>query len=136
MRQKRGGERAGERRAPQGTMAHGDSKTAVAGTPGAYSGTGGHGAQLLRRMVEHLQERMACRETQLEARADDMRDPVTKRVEMALIRYNPKITEMEVRRRPNWRPRRSGGETGMEDREGDELRDRLMERSRKRIRQI
>ena len=52
--------------------------------------------RLLRRMVEHLQERMACRETQLEARAEDMRDPVTKRVKMALIRYNPKITEMEV----------------------------------------
>ena len=35
--------------------------------------------RLLRRMVEHLQERMACREAQLEARAEDMRDPVTKR---------------------------------------------------------
>ena len=92
--------------------------------------------RLLRRMVKHLQERMACRETQLEAWADDMRDPVTKRVEMALIRYNPKITEMEVRRRPDWRPRRSGGETGMEDREGDEQRDRLMARRRERIRQI
>ena len=92
--------------------------------------------RLLRRMVEHLQERMACRETQLEARADDMRDPVTKRVEMALIRYNPKITEMEVRRRPDWRPRRSGGETGMEDTEGEEQRDRLMARRRRRIRQI
>ena len=42
--------------------------------------------RLLRRMVEHLQERMACREMLLEARAGDMRDPVTKRVEMALIR--------------------------------------------------
>ena len=73
--------------------------------------------RLLRRMVEHLQERMACRETQLQARAEDMRDPVTKRVEMALIRYNPKITAMEVRRRPDLGPRRSGGETGMEDRE-------------------
>ena len=31
--------------------------------------------RLLQRMVEHLQERMACRETQLEARAEDMRDP-------------------------------------------------------------
>ena len=92
--------------------------------------------RLLRRMVEHLQERMACRETQLEARAEDMRDPVTKRLEMALIRYNPKITEMEVRRRPDWRPRRSGGETGMQDREGDEQRERLMARRRKRIRQI
>ena len=92
--------------------------------------------RLLRRMVEHLLERMACRETQLEARADDMRDPLTKRVEMALIRYNPKITEMEVRRRPDWRPRRSGGETGMEDREGDEQRDRLMACRGKRIRRI
>ena len=92
--------------------------------------------RLLRRMVEHLQERMACRETQLEARADIMRDPVTKRVVMALIRYNRKITETEVQRRPDWRPRRSGGETGMEDREGDEQRDRLVARRRKRIRQI
>ena len=92
--------------------------------------------RMLRRMVEHLQERMACRETQLEARAEDMRDPVTKRVEMALIRYNPKITEMEVRSRPDWRPRRSGGEIGMEDREGEEQRDCLMARRRRRIRQI
>ena len=53
--------------------------------------------RLLRRTVEHLQERMASREVQLEAWAEDMRDPVTKRVEMALIRYNPQITEMEVR---------------------------------------
>ena len=51
--------------------------------------------RLLRRRLEHLQERMACREAQLEARAEDMRDPVTKRLEMALIRYNPQITEME-----------------------------------------
>ena len=92
--------------------------------------------RLLRRMVEHLQERMACRETQLEARAEDMRDPVTKRVEMALIRYNPKITEMEVRKQPDWRPRPSGGEAGVEDREGEEQRDRLMARRRGRIRQI
>ena len=92
--------------------------------------------RLLRRMVEHLQERMACRETQLEARADNMRDPVTKRVEMALIRYNPKITEMEVLRRPDWRPRQSGGETGMGDREGEEQRDRLTAHRQRRIRQI
>ena len=92
--------------------------------------------RLLQRIVEHLQERMAGRETQLEARADDMRDPVTKQVEMALIRYNKKITEMEVRRRPDWRPRRSGGETGMEDREGEEQGDRLMARRGRRIWQI
>ena len=90
---------------------------------------------LLRRMVEHLQERMACGEPQLEAQAEDMRDRVTKRVEMALIRYNPKISEMEVRKQPDWRPRRSGGETEVEDREGEEQRERLMARGRRRIRQ-
>ena len=42
--------------------------------------------RLLPHMVEHLQERTACREAQLEARAEDMRDPITKRLEMALIR--------------------------------------------------
>ena len=41
---------------------------------------------LLPRMVEHLQEGMACREAQLEARAEDMCDPVTKRVVVVLIR--------------------------------------------------
>ena len=76
--------------------------------------------RLLRRMVVHLQERMACRETRLEARAEDMRDPVTKRAEMALIRYNPKITEMEVRKQPDWRPRRSEGETAEDKRDRDE----------------
>ena len=92
--------------------------------------------RLLRRMVEHLQERMACRETQLEARAEDMRDPVTKWVVMTLIRYNPQITEMEVRKQPDWRPRRSVGGTEMGEREGEEQRERLMARRRKRIRQI
>ena len=92
--------------------------------------------RLLRRMVEHLQDRMACRKTQLEARAEDMRDPVTKRVEMALIRYNPRITEMEVRKQPDWRPRRSEGETEVEEREGEEQRERLMARRRRKIWQI
>ena len=45
--------------------------------------------RLLRRTVEHPQERMPCREAELEARAENMRDPFTKPVEMALIRYNP-----------------------------------------------
>ena len=76
--------------------------------------------RLLRRMVEHLQERMACREAQLEARAEVMRDPVTKRVEMALVRYNPQITEMEVRTPPDWRQRRSDGERDVEEREVEE----------------
>ena len=92
--------------------------------------------RLLRRMVEHLQARMACGEAQLEAQAEDMRDPVTKRMEMAMIRYNPQITEMEVRKQPNWRPRRSEGEEEVEEREGEEQRERLMACRRKRIRQI
>ena len=70
--------------------------------------------RLFRRMVEHLQERMACREVQLEARAEDMRGPVPKQVKMALIRYNPQITEMKVRKQPNWRPRRLAGEKEVE----------------------
>ena len=75
--------------------------------------------RLLRRMTEHLQERMACREAQLEARAEDMRHSVTKRVEMALIRYNPQITEMEVQTQPDWRQRRSERERELEEREGE-----------------
>ena len=90
----------------------------------------------LRRMVEHLQERMACREAQLEARAEDMIDLVTKRVEMALIRYNPQITKMEVQTQPDWRQRQSEGAREVEEREGEEQRERLMARRRKRIRQI
>ena len=54
--------------------------------------------RLLRRMVVHLQDCMACREAQLEARAEDMRELVTKQVEMALLRYNAQITEIEVRK--------------------------------------
>ena len=92
--------------------------------------------RLLRHMVEHLQERMACREAPLEARAEDMRDPVTKGVEMALIKYSPQIKEMEVRTQPDWRQRRSQGERDVEEREGEEQRERLMPRRRKRIRQI
>ena len=92
--------------------------------------------RLLQRMVEHLQERMACREMQLEERAEDMHDPVTKRVEMASIRYNPRTTEMEVREQPDWRPRRSEGETEVEERGGKGQRERLMARGRRRIRQI
>ena len=80
-RQKRGGERAGERGAPQGTLAH------IVIVKPLWRALQDHTVapeamahRLLRRMVEHLQERMACRETQLEARAEDMSDPVTKRV--------------------------------------------------------
>ena len=53
--------------------------------------------RLLRGAVKHLQERMTCREAQLEARAEDMRDLVTKRIEMGLIRYSPHVNTMVVR---------------------------------------
>ena len=92
--------------------------------------------RLLRRTVEHLQERMACREAQLEARAEDMRDPVTKRVEMAFIRYNPQVTMMEVRPQPHWRLRQSEGARDEEEQEGDEQRERLMARRQKRVRHV
>ena len=69
---------------------------------------------------------MACREAQLVARAEDMRDPVTKRVEMALIRYNPQITGMKGRKQPDWRPRQSEGEKEVEERGGEEQRERLI----------
>ena len=92
--------------------------------------------RLLRRTVEHLQECMTCREAQLKARADDMRDPVTKRVEMALIRYNPQVTMMEVQLQPDWRQRQSEGARDEEEQEGDEHRVRLMARRRKRVQQV
>ena len=92
--------------------------------------------RLLRRTVEHLQERMACSEAQLEARAEDMRDPITKRVEMALIRYNPQVNMMEVRPQPGWRLRQSEGTRDEEEQEGDEQRERLMARRRKGVWQI
>ena len=38
--------------------------------------------RLVRRTVEHLQERMTCRGALLKARAEDMRDPVTKTIVM------------------------------------------------------
>ena len=65
-----------------------------------------------------------------------MRDLVTKRVEMALIRYNPEITEKEVPTQPDWRQRRSEGERDVEEQEGEEQRERLMARRWKGIRQI
>ena len=79
---------------------------------------------------------MACRDAQLEARAEDMRDPVTKRVEMALIRYNPQVTMMQMRPQPDWQLRKSEGARDEEEQEGDEQRERLMARRRKRVRQV
>ena len=92
--------------------------------------------RLLRRIVEHLQERMACREAHLEAGAEDMGDPVIKRVEMAFIRHNPQVTEIEVRPQPHWRLQQSEGARDDKEQEGDEQRERLMARRRKGIRLI
>ena len=89
--------------------------------------------RLLRRTVEHLQEHMACREAQLEARAEDMRDPVTERVEMTFIGYNPQVTVMEVRPQPDWRLRQSEGAEYKEEQEGNEQREHLMAHRRKRV---
>ena len=86
--------------------------------------------------MEYLQERMGCREAQLGERVEDMCDPVSKRVEMPLIRYNPQITEMEVRTQPDWRQRQPEGAREEEERGEEEQRGRLMARRRKRIRQI
>ena len=61
---------------------------------------------------------------------------VIKRLEMALIRYNPQFTEMEVRTQPYLRQRQSEGVREVEEREREEQRERLMARRQKRIRQI
>ena len=117
-------------------MAHGDREVAIEGAPGAYGGAEVVAHRLLRRTVQHLQERIACREAQLGARGEDMRNPVTKRVEMAFIRYNTQVNMMEVRPQPDWRLRQSEGARNEEEQEGEEQMDCLMARRRKRVRQI
>ena len=90
----------------------------------------------LRRTVEHLQERMTCREAQLDPWAEDMRDPVTKRIEVALIRYSLQVNRMEVLPQPDLRLRQTedaGNEVGQAD---DEQRECLMARRRRRIQQV
>ena len=92
--------------------------------------------RLLRHVVKHLQERMLCRDAQFEVRAEDILDPVTKRIEIALIRYSLQVTTMEVQLKPDWRLRQTedaGEEAGQAV---DEQRERLMARRRKRMRQV
>ena len=92
--------------------------------------------RLLSRAVEHLQESMTCREAQPETRAEDMRDPVTKSIEMALIRYSPQVTTMEVRPQPDWRLRQTE-DTGEEAGQAvDERREHLMAHRQKRMRRV
>ena len=92
--------------------------------------------RLLRRTVEHLQECMTYREAQLEARAEDMRDSVTKRVEMGLMGHSPQSTLMDVRPQSDWRlrpPKDAGDEAGQAV---DEQKERSMACRRKRVRQV
>ena len=86
--------------------------------------------------MEHLQDCMTCRETQLEAWAEDMQDPVTNRVAMTLIKDNPEVATMDVRPKPEWRPRQSEGAGDEAGQAGDEQRERLIVRRRKRVRQV
>ena len=55
---------------------------------------------------------------------------------MALIRYNPQVTMMQVRPQPDWRLQQSEGTRDEEKQEGNEQRERLMARRRKRVRHI
>ena len=92
--------------------------------------------RMLRRVVEHLQEHMTSREVKLEALAEDMRDPVTKRKEMAFIKYSPQVTTMEVRPQGVWRLWEiddAGEEAGQAV---DEQRERLLECMQRRIPQV
>ena len=57
--------------------------------------------------MEHLQECMTCPEAQVDASAEDMYDLVTKRIEMALIRYSPQFNTLEVQPQPDWRLRQT-----------------------------
>ena len=77
-----------------------------------------------------------CRVARLEARAEHMQDPVTKRIEMALIRYSSHVKVMEVRPQPDWRLRQTEGADGEAGDAVDEQKERLMARRRKRIRQV
>ena len=93
-------------------------------------------SRLLRRMVEHLQERMVCREAQLEARAEDMRDPVTKRVRWRCSGTAHKSGRWKCERSPTGDKggRRARGKCRNEREQS--RRSALMARRPKRIRQI
>ena len=65
-----------------------------------------------------------------------MRDRLTKRVEIALIRYNPQVTIMEARPQPDWRLRLSEETRDEEEKVSHKQRGRLMSRRHKRVRQV
>ena len=86
--------------------------------------------------MEQLQQRMTSKKAQLEARAEDMRDPVTTRLEMAFIRCSPQVTTREVRPQlDRWlrQTEDAGDETGQAV---DEQRERLMAPRRKMVPQV
>ena len=88
------------------------------------------------RAVEHVLERMMCKEAQLEARAEAVRDPVIGKVDMTLLRYNPHVTAMEVGPHPEWRVTQAEGTTEATKVGTDKRRERLRARRRKRIQQV
>ena len=92
--------------------------------------------RLLRRIVEPLQERMMCRAAKLEARAEDMRNTVTRKVEMALIRYNQHVTAMEVRPQPDWQVTQVEGAMEATEADTDEQQERMRAGRRKRVQQV
>ena len=53
---------------------------------------------------------------------------------MALPRYNPQVTVMEVRPQSDWRIRQSEVARDEEEQEGNEQREHLMARRRKTVR--
>ena len=55
---------------------------------------------------------------------------------MASIGYNQQVTTMEVRPQPDWRLRQSEEALDEEGEVGEEQRQRLMVRRRKRVRQV
>ena len=92
--------------------------------------------RLLKRAVEHLQERRTCMEAELEARTGDMRDPVTEGIEMALIRYSSHVNTMEVRPQPDWRLRQTESAEEEAGEAVDEQMKCLMAHRSKRIQQV
>ena len=77
-----------------------------------------------------------CREAQLAARAEDMPDPVTKGIEMFLIRYSPDVNTIEVWPQPDGRLMHTEGAEEEAGHTINDQRERLMARMRKRIRQV
>ena len=77
-----------------------------------------------------------CREAPLEARAEEMRDPVTRKVEMALIKDSRHVTAMELPPHQDWRLTQAEGTAEATETHVNEQRERLRARRGKRIQQL